>query len=215
MNQQYPGPQQPYQPYQGPAPYQPPQPPKRGRSTGATVAIVIGSVFGGLILLGIVGAALGEDPDDTAKGTAKAAPVAEAPAAPPAQKAPAAEQAPAKAAEPKPQAAPEPDVKVTAVKTAFRPSILHDGGEYTSVKVTVRNGSGKKIDINPLYFTITDTDGTKHTAELGIDEGQIDTLDLAPGENVSGVVTGKGRFTPKYVTYTDGLFGEDVRANVS
>ncbi|WP_241563246.1 hypothetical protein [Streptomyces sp. E1N211] len=69
--------------------------------------------------------------------------------------------------------------------------------------------------MNPLYFTITDTDGTKHTVELGVDEEQIDTVDLAPGENISGTVTGKGTFTPKYVTYTDGLLGDPVRVNVS
>ncbi|MGW3943647.1 DUF4352 domain-containing protein [Streptomyces phaeochromogenes] len=112
-------------------------------------------------------------------------------------------------------AAPESAVKVSARKTGFTASILADGTNYTSVKVTVTNNGDEPISVNPLYFAITDTGGTEHTAELGVDSGQIDTVDLAPGENMSGVITGKGRFTPKYVTYTDGLIGDSVRGDVS
>ncbi|CAL9517209.1 DUF4352 domain-containing protein [Streptomyces sp. enrichment culture] len=106
-------------------------------------------------------------------------------------------------------------VKVTAERAEFSKSILADGSDYTSVLVTVVNDGDDEVSVNPLYFTITDTDGTKHTAELGVDEEQIDTVDLAPGENISGTVTGKGTFTPKYVTYTDGLLGDPMRVNVS
>jgi hypothetical protein len=106
-------------------------------------------------------------------------------------------------------------VEITAKKAAFSKSILADGGNYTSVAITVTNNSKKKVSVNPLYFTITDTSGTKHTAELGVDDKQIDTVDLAPGENISGTVTGKGDFTAKYVTYTEDLFGDPIRANVS
>ncbi|MFF5596636.1 DUF4352 domain-containing protein [Streptomyces althioticus] len=106
-------------------------------------------------------------------------------------------------------------VKVTAERAEFSKSILADGSDYTSVRVTVVNDGDDEVSVNPLYFTITDTDGTKHTAELGVDEEQIDTVDLAPGENISGTVTGKGTFTPKYVTYTDGLLGDPMRADVS
>ncbi|MEV4683600.1 DUF4352 domain-containing protein [Streptomyces kurssanovii] len=81
--------------------------------------------------------------------------------------------------------------------------------------VTITNNSDEKIDVNPLYFSITATDGSKHNAELGEDENQMDTMDLAPGEKATGVITGKGAFTPMYVTYTDGLFGDDVRGDVS
>ncbi|MFE6284331.1 hypothetical protein [Streptomyces sp. NPDC057877] len=40
-------------------------------------------------------------------------------------------------------------------------------------------------------------------------------MDLAPGENISGTVTGKGTFKPRYVTYPDGLLGDPVRTDVS
>lgn len=106
-------------------------------------------------------------------------------------------------------------VKVTAERAEFSKSILADGSDYTSVRVTVANNGDDEVSVNPLYFTITDTDGTKHTVELGVDEEQIDTVDLAPGENISGTVTGKGTFAPKYVTYTDGLLGDPVRVDVS
>lgn len=209
MNQPYPGPQQPpYQPpHHGqptyPGPYGPP-PPKKGMSTGAIVAIVLGSIFGGLVLLLLLGALVSTSDDDS-KASPATTPTAEAPA----------EQATPAPAKKTKEPAKQAPVKVTAKKTTFAPSILHDGGAHTSVAVTVTNNSDEKIDINPLYFTITDTDGSKHTAELGMDKNQMDTVDLAPGENITGVITGKGDFTPKYVTYTDGIFGDGIRGNVS
>ncbi|MCX5583605.1 hypothetical protein [Streptomyces erythrochromogenes] len=46
-------------------------------------------------------------------------------------------------------------------------------------------------------------------------EDQIATVELAPGENVTGAVTGKGSWTAKSVAYTDGLIGKSVRVDVS
>ncbi|WP_030928478.1 DUF4352 domain-containing protein [Streptomyces sp. NRRL B-24720] len=215
MSQQYPG-QQPYPPQQPgqtpawghqqypghPAPYGPP-PPKKGMSTGAIVGIVLGSIFGVIVLLVILGALVSSIGTDDKSGATSVQPSAS--------------KAPARAKEKQPPAKPaeQAPVKVTAKPAKFAPSILHDGGAYTSVTVTIANNGDEKIDVNPLYFTITDTNGSKHTAELAVDKNQIDTVDLMPGENITGVITGKGDFTPKYVTYTDGMFGEGVRGNVS
>lgn len=110
---------------------------------------------------------------------------------------------------------PQGPVKISAKETAFSGTLLADDGDYTSVLVTIENDGDESIDVNPLYFSITDTNSTKHTAELAVDEKQIGTANLAPGENISGTVTGKGAFTPEYVTYTDGLLGDPVRADVS
>ncbi|WP_225859142.1 DUF4352 domain-containing protein [Streptomyces albicerus] len=110
--------------------------------------------------------------------------------------------------------APKTPIKVTAKKTAFTASILADGGNYTSVKVTVTNNSDETIDVNPLYFAITDSKGTKHSQELAADKNQLEAVDLAPGENISGVVTGKGKFTPTHVTYTQFL-SDPVRVPVT
>lgn len=187
----------PPQPTWGP----PPTPPKKGMNGCAIVAIIGAAVIGLLIVLGIVIALFASSSGSTTAD--KPRPASSAPAATP-SKQPATE----KPAEQAP-------VTVTAKATAFKPSVLHDGTTaYTSVKVTVTNGGKKPISINPLYFTITDTTGAKHTAELAVDENQIATVDLAPGENISGTVTGKGAWKAAYVTYTDGLFGKGIRGNV-
>ncbi|WP_052411551.1 DUF4352 domain-containing protein [Streptomyces sp. NRRL S-118] len=171
-------------------------------SAGAVVAIVLGSVFGVLVLIGMAGALVGSAPDDGAAPQRRTPPTAPAP-----------EKTAAPSGEP--EVAQDAPVRVTAKKTPFTPGVLHDGGTYTSVSVTVTNNGGKPIGINPLYFSITDTVGGKHTAELGVDDQQMDTVDLAPGENITGVITGKGSFTPRYVTYVEGLFGDGVRGNVT
>jgi hypothetical protein len=192
----------------GPAPYQPPPPPKKGMPAWAIVLITLGSIFVFIVFIGVL-ASGGDSSNETKKPT-----TVEAPKKEPVKKDDG--RADAKPADKPAQKPAEPaPVQVTAEKTAFKPSVLHDGGDFTSVQVTITNNSDEKIDVNPLYFSITDTDGSKHNAELGEDENQMDVMDLAPGEKTTGVITGKGAFTPKYVTYTDGLFGEGVRGNVS
>jgi hypothetical protein len=193
----------------GPAPYQPPPPPKKGMPAWGIVLITLGGIFVFVVFIGVLVGG-----DDSGNQTRKPT-IAEAPRKEPAKKEPVAKgdgKADAKPADKPAEPAP---VQIAAKKTAFRPGILHDGGDFTSVQVTITNNSDKKIDVNPLYFSITDTDGFKRNAELAEDENQMDVMDLAPGEKTTGVITGKGAFTPKYVTYTDGLFGDDVRGNVS
>ncbi|WP_427763314.1 DUF4352 domain-containing protein [Streptomyces sp. DSM 41931] len=195
------------QPYPQPPGYgfpgtPPPPPSKRGR-----FAKFAGFGCAGILGLVVVIAALsasGGDSDDGGNTAADSSATASASAG--------AEEDGPKKKEPEQGGGP---VKLTAERAEFSKSILADGSDYTSVRVTVVNDGDDDVSVNPLYFTITDTDGTKHTVELGADEQQIDTVDLAPGENISGTVTGKGTFTPKYVTYTDGLLGDPVRVNVS
>ena len=202
MSQQYP--QQPYPPQPGYG-YTPPPPPKK-TSAGKIIGLGCAGIIGLSIIIGIIGAiasSSGDSSKDKAT-TASSTPAANNTDAAKGDTSPPAEE-PAKKA----------PVTVTAKKTKFAKTILADGSAYTSVLVTITNNSSDTIDVNPLYITITDTAGTKHTAELAADENQIDTVKLAPGENVSGTVTGKGKFTPKYVTYTDGLIGDSIRADVS
>lgn len=215
MSNQYP--QQPQQPNWGQQPTQPgygyppqpgypqPQPPRK-RKVGKTLGIIGGAFVGIIVIAAIAGGGGDSGSDDKASTVTATSPAADVPAE---QDAPAVEEA----AEPEP--APETPVKITAKKTTFAKSILADSTNYTSVQVTVTNNSDEEISVNPLYFAITDTDGTKHTAELAADENQIDTVKLAPGENVTGAITGKGKFTAKTVTYTDGFFSESIRADVS
>lgn len=185
------------QPYPPQQPYGHMPPPPKKTSIGKIIGIGCAGLIGLFIVIGIIGA-LASSGDDSS-GSDTAVTKTSAPAAKTTAKEEPKETAP---------------VKVIAKKTTFTKTILADGS-YTSVLVTITNNSDDTIDVNPLYITITDTAGTKHTAELGVDENQIDTVKLAPGENVSGAVTGKGKFTAKYVTYTDGLIGDSVRANVS
>ncbi|MER6320268.1 DUF4352 domain-containing protein [Streptomyces sp. NPDC001581] len=200
MSQQFPPPGQ-SQPGYG---YPPPPQPKKSNA-GKIIGFGCLGIVGLFVLLAVLGALLGDSSSDK---------TSKEPAAPPA----AASSAPSKAPEAKPSSA-EPEKKaevvVAAKKTEFEKSIIAQGSDYTSVSVTVTNNSSKPINVNPLYFAITDTNGTKHVAELGADENQIATVELAPGENVTGAITGKGSFTPKSVTYADGLIGKSVRADVS
>ncbi|WP_320784177.1 DUF4352 domain-containing protein [Streptomyces sp. CRN 30] len=242
MNQQYPQqpgqPNQPNQPQQPGQPYPPqqpgwggpqqpgygapgfggpvPQPPKKS-NTGKFIGFGCLGVVALVVLIAIIGA-IGSSGGGSDDSTDKPA-VAQQDDKPAAEEKDDAKAKDDKKAgeekKAKEEAAEEAPVKVTAKKTNFAKSIIAPDSDYTSVLVTVTNASDDTISVNPLYFTITDTDGTKHTAELGVDEKQIDTVELAPGENVSGNVTGQGGFTPKYVTYTDGLLGDSLRADVS
>ncbi|MET8452816.1 DUF4352 domain-containing protein [Streptomyces sp. NPDC005209] len=202
--QQYPQPQQPG--WGGPqgAWGTPPQPPKKSR--GKIIGLGCLGAIALFIVIGIIGAATGSGDSKTDNKTNSAkhsAPTAGAP-----KKDPTPDNS-------KPTAIKTAPVKITAKKTAFAKSILADSSNYTSVAITITNNGAKKLSVNPLYFAITDTHGTKHTAELGIDDNQIDTVDLAPGENISGTITGKGLFTPKTITYTENLFGDPIRTTVS
>ncbi|MGY1523411.1 DUF4352 domain-containing protein [Streptomyces sp. MN3] len=204
-NQQpYPGGQQPYpQPSGYGFPGTPPPPPAKKRRFLKFAGFGCAGVLGLVVLI----AALSASGDDSGAGGNTAADTSVSASAGAKEKSP-----DAKRKESEQGGGP---VKVTAERAEFSKSILADGSDYTSVRVTVVNDGDDEVSVNPLYFTITDTDGTKHTVELGVDEEQIDTVDLAPGENISGTVTGKGTFTPEYVTYTDGLLGDPVRVNVS
>ncbi|MGP2437955.1 DUF4352 domain-containing protein [Streptomyces sp. JW3] len=229
MNQQYPQqpgqPQQPAQPYPqqqpgwgGPHPgghaapgYVPPgpQPPKKN-STGKIVGFGCLSVVALFVLVAIIGT-IGSG-NDTSGNTDNKAASAEQPSE--AEDKPASEDSKAGDQEQEP-AAENPSVKITAKPTAFSPSVIAQGTDYTSVLVEITNNSDDTIDVNPLYFAITDSDGTKHASELAVDTHQIDTVKIAPGENVSGAITGEGKFTAKTVTYTDGLLGDPVRIDIS
>ena len=105
------------------------------------------------------------------------------------------------------------DIEMTAATTEFEPSPLYEEGEYTSVEITVVNNSDQSISINPLDFYIIDSDDTRHSPELGVDANQLDTLELGPGENVSGVITGEGDFEPAYVSF-EPLDEDPVQAEV-
>ncbi|GLZ08230.1 hypothetical protein Acsp03_56960 [Actinomadura sp. NBRC 104412] len=108
-------------------------------------------------------------------------------------------------------------IKLTAKRARAKKSVLSDGDALSCVKVTVTNRTKKQLEVNPLYFSITDTRNTKHdsSSALGEYEGQIATMELAPGEKTTGLVCAKGDFRPKTVSMTNPLFDEAARAQVA
>jgi hypothetical protein len=108
-------------------------------------------------------------------------------------------------------------IKLTAKRAHATKSILSDGGPLSCVKVTVTNQTKKQLEVNPLYFSITDTDDTKHdsASALGQYEDQIATLSLAPREKATGLICATGKFRPKTVAMTNPLFAEAARAQVA
>ncbi|QBJ93405.1 DUF4352 domain-containing protein [Streptomyces seoulensis] len=203
--QQQPG-QQP-QGWAGPsAPQQwgpPPQPPKKKAGAGKIIGLGCLGVIGLFVLIGIIAAvASGGDSDEGSKKPA--ATVGSTPKGEPGKK-----------ADDTKADKPTGPVQVTAKKAAFKKTILASGDNYTSVSVTIAATGKAEVHVNPLYCSIIDSTGSKHATELAVDEDQLDTTKLAPGEKTTGSITGKGKFTPKYVSCTDGLIGDAVRADVS
>ncbi|MFI8006054.1 DUF4352 domain-containing protein [Streptomyces sp. NPDC086010] len=208
MSHQEPQSGRPQQPDGGPPPHEPRQPrrPEGGRAGRIVGFSCLGVV--GLVLVFAIGSAalLGGDEDPAPRGTEPAATASAATAS-------AATASKGGDAQPEGQEAREP-VEITATMTDFQGTALADGAGYTSVRVTVTNNGRTVIGVDPLYFSLTGTDGGKHPAEPAVDESRIATVELAPGEHVTGTVTGKGTFTPAYVTFVDGIGGGSVRGEV-
>jgi hypothetical protein len=108
-------------------------------------------------------------------------------------------------------------IKLVARRAKATKSVLSSGHPLSCVKVTVTNQTKKKLEVNPLYFSLTDTHGVKHDLSdaLGEYEHQIGTVTLDPREKATGMVCGEGRFTPKVVAMTNPLFSEAARATVA
>ncbi|HEU5024398.1 MAG TPA: DUF4352 domain-containing protein [Spirillospora sp.] len=114
----------------------------------------------------------------------------------------------------KPKAVP---IKLVAKRAHASRSVLSDGGALSCVKVAVTNQTKKSLEVNPLYFSITDTKGVKHSVDEAMGEyhGEIDATTLAPHEKAIGLVCGKGKFVPKVLAMTNPLFSEAARAEVA
>jgi hypothetical protein len=61
-----------------------------------------------------------------------------------------------------------------------------DGKKLVAVEFIVGNLSGETIGTNVLYATLVDSEGFIHGADSGLVEGQIQLLDIIPGERVRG-----------------------------
>ncbi|GAA2449241.1 DUF4352 domain-containing protein [Streptomyces macrosporus] len=189
----------------GPGRPQQPMPPQKKSNAGKIIGFGCLGVIAFFIVIGVIAAALGGGGDESAE---------KKPAASSAPKDSGGEKGGEKEEAPKEEAAEESPIAITAEKTDLRPTILADGEDYTSILVTVVNNDTEKVDVNPLYFEVTGADGAKYDVELAVDERQIDTVELAKGEKVTGAVTVKGTIEPKSVTFMNGLLGDTIKADV-
>ncbi|WP_185899840.1 hypothetical protein [Streptomyces sp. WAC07061] len=209
--------QQPPPPYgqQPPPPYGYPAPPPQPQKSNA--GKIIGFGCGGIVLLSLVLFACGAVFTGAAKSGAKKDTPITVPTAPGGSSAPNAapmQPAPGNSDAPAGTADKNADVTLTASPTPFKPSVLAQSGDYTSVQVTIVNNSAKQVDVNVFYFEVTGDDGTRRQIELAAAEDQIDTVKLAKGEKATGTITVKGKITAKTVTFRNGFVGKSYTAPV-
>jgi hypothetical protein len=72
---------------------------------------------------------------------------------------------------------------------ATRPGIFYEpqpGKKLIAVEFIAGNVAGEQFDSNVLYATLVDTDGFLYGAENTVVEGQIEMLEVNPGERVQG-----------------------------
>ncbi|MEE2044084.1 DUF4352 domain-containing protein [Nocardiopsis tropica] len=93
--------------------------------------------------------------------------------------------------------------EVTAGETDFEPSPLYAEGVYTSVAVSVTNSGEEQLDVNPLYFSIVDEEGSVHSTSeaIGMDANELGAQTLAPGQTTSGAITVEGRVDAARVVF--------------
>ena len=197
---------QPQQPFQPQPPYRP-MPPKQGMSTGKKFGLGCGAFLILLFLMGGCVAVLSSGSDGSGASQDASQDTSEQTE----------ETTEAEVDEAAEEPVAEEPVALTAEVTDFVPSILHDGGDYTSVHVTIENNGDEAIDVNPLYFAIVADDGTKKdtTSALGMSESQIDTVTLDSGQRAEGVITAEGAFTPASVEFEEPLgLGVTITADV-
>lgn len=72
---------------------------------------------------------------------------------------------------------------------ATRPGIFYEpqpGKKLIAVEFIAGNVAGEQFDSNALYATLVDTNGFLYGAENTVVEGQIELLEVNPGERVQG-----------------------------
>lgn len=108
------------------------------------------------------------------------------------------------------------EAEVTAASTEFEPSSLYVDGDYTSVEVSVTNAGGDSLDVNPLYFTVVDTEGAEHSPNdaIAMDANELGVQTLDPGQSASGAITVEGEVEPERVVF-EPFFTGSVEALVT
>ncbi|MCY9784592.1 DUF4352 domain-containing protein [Nocardiopsis sp. EMB25] len=108
-------------------------------------------------------------------------------------------------------------VGLTAAPGTLEPSFMFDDGDYVTVEVTVVNNTDEPVSVASMYFTLVDDGGEEHVAGAGLlmDADDIDVVELAPGQEITGNVSSSGTFTPVTVQFQSGSFGTTYTAPVA
>ncbi|MEV2278634.1 DUF4352 domain-containing protein [Nocardiopsis sp. NPDC049922] len=104
--------------------------------------------------------------------------------------------------------------EITARVVEFEPSPLYIEGEFTSVEVSVTNDGEDDIDINPLYFTVVDTEGVEHEVAIAMDDNELDVQEVSPGETATGTITVRGDVQVEHIVF-DPFYHGPVEVPVS
>lgn len=91
------------------------------------------------------------------------------------------------------------------------PSIIFEpkaDKKLVGVQVTLKNNSSEIANVNPLYFSLVDSEGFVYAAQLASCDEQIDTTKLASGQAIRGIV---GfliplNASPKQIQYKPNIF---------
>ncbi|OLT24200.1 hypothetical protein BJF83_06840 [Nocardiopsis sp. CNR-923] len=193
-------------PYYGEPGYAPPPPgdplygppPRQGMSTGGKVALAIGGSAGLIVIVVLVIA--------IAANLFYGGSVSpEAPVAQPS----AGEEAPAASA-PAEEPAAVQGVTMTATDAGTTGDALDGSAVYTVVDVEIVNDSSESIEVNPIYFTMTLSDGSAvndWADTLFADIEPITAGSIAPGGSTSGQIAVVGEVEIVQVELGD-LIGE-------
>ncbi len=82
-------------------------------------------------------------------------------------------------------------LSASSVEDPGKPGFLfkaEKGKRMVAVQIVVGNVSGAKISTNALYAILVDTNGFLYEEDLGAHDGQLDVVDLNPGEKAKGWV---------------------------
>lgn len=83
-------------------------------------------------------------------------------------------------------------IQAIAVEDPATPGMLYQaesGKKLVAVELVVGNISGPTVTVNPLNATLLDADGFTYRPVLGGRDGQIELVDLGPGERVRGWIS--------------------------
>jgi hypothetical protein len=87
----------------------------------------------------------------------------------------------------------------------FEPSALAPDKDFTSLYVTLDNGSDQYLAATAASFALIDSKGARHSSATGLGMSKakpFPTTIIMPGQKVGGVITVRGTFTISGIAFT-------------